>query len=439
MFPILAFIIISLATAIQNGYDYIIMGGGTGGLVVANRLSEDPNVSVPWNRDPNGGRVRGFTVHPATIEAGEYVRSDAARAYYWPVLFRMNLHVMCNTTGDRIIWEEREGDDLVAVGVEVRDENGSRVIHVKREVILAAGVFRSPVILQLLGVGNRRILEKHGITTRIDLPTVGENLQEQINNSMAVSTHEKISGSRSTAYVSASDIFGEEVGGIANSLAAKLPQYARQAAKANGDTNTTNLECLFNIQYDLIFNKSVPIAEFRVNPGNKAKTAGYWGLLPFSRGNVHIASADPTERPIINPNYGVVDFDIEFQVAMAKFVRQMFHSRPLNGLVASESHPGYDRIPEESPDDIWREWIRNEYLTNYHPIGTLAMMPRSMGGVVDHRLKVYGTRNVRVVDASIHPIQLCGHPTSSIYAIGEMVSDFIKAEWVKERADCRDE
>jgi choline dehydrogenase len=65
--------------------------------------------------------------------------------------------------------------------------------------------------------------------------------------------------------------------------------------------------------------------------------------------------------------------------------------------------------------------------SNYHPIGTAAMMARELGGVVDPTLKVYGTSNVRVVDASVLPMQVSGHLTSTIYAVAERAADIIKA------------
>jgi len=66
--------------------------------------------------------------------------------------------------------------------------------------------------------------------------------------------------------------------------------------------------------------------------------------------------------------------------------------------------------------------------SNSHPLGTAAMMPRELGGVVDSALRVYGTGNVRVVDASVLPFQISGHLTASIYAIAEKAADIIKAE-----------
>lgn len=67
--------------------------------------------------------------------------------------------------------------------------------------------------------------------------------------------------------------------------------------------------------------------------------------------------------------------------------------------------------------------------TCYHSIGTCAMLPRELGGVVDSKLKVYGTQNVRVVDASVVPIQMSGHPTATLYAVAERAADLIKADW----------
>jgi choline dehydrogenase-like flavoprotein len=66
--------------------------------------------------------------------------------------------------------------------------------------------------------------------------------------------------------------------------------------------------------------------------------------------------------------------------------------------------------------------------SNFHPVGTAAMMPREIGGVVDERLGVYGTTNVRVVDASVLPFQVCGHLVSTLYAVAERAADFIKAD-----------
>jgi choline dehydrogenase-like flavoprotein len=67
--------------------------------------------------------------------------------------------------------------------------------------------------------------------------------------------------------------------------------------------------------------------------------------------------------------------------------------------------------------------------SNFHPVGTASMLPRSRGGVVSPELRVYGTRNVRVVDASVLPFQVCGHLTSTLYAVAEKAADMIKKQY----------
>jgi choline dehydrogenase len=71
-------------------------------------------------------------------------------------------------------------------------------------------------------------------------------------------------------------------------------------------------------------------------------------------------------------------------------------------------------------------WLIIVVNANSHPLGTASMMSKELGGVVDPELKVYGTANVRVVDASILPTQISGHLTATIYAVAERASRIIK-------------
>lgn len=118
------------------------------------------SMGIPSNPDLNSGHMRGFTIHPSTVDVANF-RNDAARAYYWPYADRPNLHVKLNMLVNRIVWGDqdkgkKEGD-LTAAGVEINTERGKEhVIHAQKEVILAAGALRSPAILELSGVGNPR-------------------------------------------------------------------------------------------------------------------------------------------------------------------------------------------------------------------------------------------------------------------------------------------
>ena len=72
--------------------------------------------------------------------------------------------------------------------------------------------------------------------------------------------------------------------------------------------------------------------------------------------------------------------------------------------------------------------MRNSFSSEYHPIGTCAMGPREEEGVVDERLKVHGTRRLRVVDASVFPLQVRGNLASLVYAVAERAADFVKED-----------
>lgn len=339
------------------------------------------SMGVPWNRDLNSGVMRGFSMHPYTVDGGN-VRSDAATAYYRPAEKRENLEIMFNASVERVLWDERvggQGGGLVAKGVEVygADRDGRKqVVNARREVILAAGAMKSSAILELSGVGNprsvltsilrtrsisrmNRVLQKHGIPVQINLPSVGENLQDQLNTSFVLTTKVPITGTRTVAFVSASDLFGSSTESIAASIHAQIPEYAEATAnETNGAMTKESLQRLFESQHDLMFNRGIPVGEFVfILDGPSQLHVGYWGLLPFSRGNVHIASRDPRTPPTVNPNYGMLGWDTQVQIAMSKFLRRMFQTGELGQLIDTEKVPGLDLIPDDASDETWMEWI----------------------------------------------------------------------------------
>lgn len=116
------------------------------------------SLDLPWNGDANSGQMRGYNVFPKTFDRFEDVREDAARAYYYPVSKRPNLDVYLNATAQRITWEpEFHASKPFANGVVFKTANGSEVrIHADREIILSAGALRSPLLLELSGVGNKK-------------------------------------------------------------------------------------------------------------------------------------------------------------------------------------------------------------------------------------------------------------------------------------------
>lgn len=137
---------------LKVGYPYGLLNGLFHNVVENTWEALD----LPHNEDVNGGNVRGFTIWQSTLDTDANVREDAARAYYYPIEDRPNLHVFLNTTANKIVWKVAERV-LIAAGVEITCENGTvSVLSCSREVILSAGPFRSPALLELSGVGNPR-------------------------------------------------------------------------------------------------------------------------------------------------------------------------------------------------------------------------------------------------------------------------------------------
>ena len=113
------------------------------------------NLGIPWVADEGTGEMRGYNVWPKTADTELNLRADSAQSYYWPYTSRSNLKVMSNTIAHRVVWEDSTDSDLVASGVEITGEDGvTQVIKANQEVILSGGALKSPLLLELSGIGN---------------------------------------------------------------------------------------------------------------------------------------------------------------------------------------------------------------------------------------------------------------------------------------------
>jgi choline dehydrogenase-like flavoprotein len=156
-----------------------------------------------------------------------------------------------------------------------------------------------------------------------------------------------------------------------------------------------------------------------------------WPLQPFSRGSVHITSSNVTTLPAIDGKFFQFEVDGTLAVASTKFSRKVVATSPFSDIVnASTLTPGFTLVPEDASDEVWLDWIKTKsaYQPNYHHLGTCAMLPRDMGGVVDNNFTVYGTSNVRVVDLSVIPFQAAGHSTALLYGVAEWAAEKIKKD-----------
>ena len=387
-----------------------------------------------WNKDVNTGSMPGFGVWPMTLNASTLTREDAGRAFYYSIAKgRPNLHVFLNTTASRVLWSDSNGSlGKTASGVQVVRSDGTiRTLQATKEVIISAGSIRSPALLELSGIGNPSVLGPLGIKTIVPLPSVGSNLQDQPANGIIYSSPTNWTGYPTFAtFLTASDLFGASLPSITASIQSNLTSYAR-AIIADSAPNTTTIAIqkrLLHHQLELVFtpNSTVPLAEILWAPTGNIIAAQFWNLLPFSRGSIHINSTNPFSQPSINPNFLQLPIDTLVQSAIAVRIRDLFATPPLSQHVTNEVSPGFAVVPQNATyvdrDGPWAEWVRGSFNGNSHPVSTCGMLGRELGGVVDKEGKVYGTRNLRVVDASIFPTQISGHLSASVYAVAGKIA-----------------
>ncbi|KAH9904953.1 hypothetical protein F4778DRAFT_780118 [Xylariomycetidae sp. FL2044] len=130
------------------------------------------------------------------------------------------------------------------------------------------------------------------------------------------------------------------------------------------------------------------------------------------------------QSPAIHPNFLSIDLDKETAVKVGRIAREMWSTEPSRQFAGTLIVPGDAALPVNATDGQWTEFLTS--VPTFHCIGTCAMLPRELGGVVDPALKVYGTANLRVVDASVIPGLMSGHPSAAVYAVAEGAADLIK-------------
>lgn len=418
-------------------------------------------LGLEMKTDPRTGKALGAFQQGANIDPATHTRSYAASAHYTPeIAKRPNLTVLTETTVKKIIFDT-SGTEPVATGVLVRTKEGTEQTLSGGEVILSAGALMSPQILELSGVGDRSLLERLNIPVIVENPNVGENLQDHPISTQGFEVNPDIPSSdvlRDPNVLNAlvqlfqdggKGPLGQSTISVAYSSLADgegvYSEDARKALFASHDQHAQTQDS--KILRALLEGPNEPAVEYFLFPGqvhtvldNPASMADY--LLPtspenyltvmtmlnhpFSRGSVHITSADVDTLPTWDPNFNSNPLDLEISARHIQFVELLLRTSPFKDLFK----PNGARIPQVKGDtlDNAREIVRQSQVSDFHPACSLAMKPRNQGGVVDDRLRVYGTKGLRVVDASVFPIQTAGNIQTMVYVVAEKAADLIKAD-----------
>ena len=139
-------------------------------------------------------------------------------------------------------------------------------------------------------------------------------------------------------------------------------------------------------------------------------------MHPFSRGTCYIQSADPFQPPAIDPRWLTNPADRQVLIEALLFNRRILATHPMVELQPAQFVP-----PVDADEAAINQIINNGIRTEFHPSGTSAMLPLEQGGVVDSHLRVWGTQNLRVVDAGIFPVIPAAHLQAVVYGVAEKV------------------
>lgn len=166
------------------------------------------------------------------------------------------------------------------------------------------------------------------------------------------------------AYPTVSQLFPNVSTQVGSRLYKQLPDYAAKVASANNNvTKASDLERFFKIQWDLIFKSKIPVAEVLIEPSGNIFDTEYWSLIPFSRGNIHISSADPRAAATLDPKYFMLDFDFESQVQVSRFIRNLYSTKPLADQVGDEITPGLSTVAADAKDAAWSDFLKSSCMS----------------------------------------------------------------------------
>jgi len=385
-------------------------------------------IGIPVIPGFNSGKLIGQAYATFSINGKTMLRDSSSTAYLQPNLRNTDLYLYHLTLAKKIIFDEEKK----ATGVVVDTMGLKYTLKANKEVIVSSGVFGSPQLLMASGVGPAETLQKFDIPVVADRPGVGKNLQDHIYygityriNAITFSSlinpefaaeHKALFQANATGIYTnpTADVLGWE----------KIPSHLRK-----GWSNET-LSALAKFPDDWPEAEYISLGswlgeDFDSRFADPADGYNYGTLVcavvsSLSRGTVSISSADTAVQPVINPNSLTHPADIDVAVAAFKRAREFWATDVMKKLaIGEEIYPGPDIVTDE---EILAS-IRRSYNAIYHASCTNKMGKKDDPmAVVDPEARVYGVRNLRVVDASAFPLLPPGHPESTVYALAEKIA-----------------
>jgi len=352
---------------------------------------------IPVIPDYNGTEQDGAALAQVTQHRGR--RWSTNDGYLRPVRSRDNLEIVTGAAVQRVALEGGR-----ATAVHWRDRLGrEHVVRAEREIVLSAGAFGSPQLLMLSGIGPADHLRELGVAVAVDAPHVGQDLQDHPFNTVVCETTE---------------------GSLVD---AEHPRYLLEwLLRRSGPLTSTVAEAFAFVRSRP--GLPAPDLQFHFAPAyfvdhgaaefdGHALTLGPVLIAPRSRGELRLASADPSVKPRIVTNSLAERDDVEALLAGIRLAREIVATEPLRSVVRRELFPGDDADLEAD--------LRRRVELLYHPVGT-CRMGTDPSSVVDPELRVRGADGLRVADASIMPLIPGGNTNAPTIMVGERAADLIR-------------
>ncbi|KAJ3545648.1 hypothetical protein NM688_g5603 [Phlebia brevispora] len=400
------------------------------------------------------GEIIGAFSGVNIIDPDTGVRSSAAEGYILPILDRPNLKVLTEAYVENVVLSH-EGHNVVAQAVEFEHGGKSYQVRAAKEIVLSAGGIKTPQILEVSGIGNPKILKPLGIKVHVDLPSVGENIQEHVCVLGPLLAMDDTKGLVSAMMLEDPAILAKLYEPLpprayfqltlrgygfvplqhiapnaAEIIEKRKARFLKEADNHPPGTSELIQHQLRYLEDEKTCDVEIMLLPFRTPPGADMRKpcASVFSSLchPLSRGTIHITSKDPKANPEIDPRYFDDETDLDIMAAAFSFCRKISQTEPFKSFVQKELIPGpaVDSSPKQA-----KKFASETIGTVWHTCGACSMLPRDNGGVVDPKLKVYGTKNLRVVDLSILPLMVANHTQSVVYGMAEQAADIIKADW----------
>lgn len=354
---------------------------------------------LPMNNDFNGDTQEGFGLYQVTQKNG--MRHSAAVGYLHPALERENLTAVTGAQVTRLLFDGQR-----CSGVVYQKDGVEQTVETNGEVILCGGAINSPQLLMISGVGPADHLQEVGIGVVVDLPGVGQNLQDHVMAPVAYHCTQPVSLAGA----------GEESEAL--KLAEGKGMLTSNIGEAGGFVKLDADRVVPELQFH--FAPGWFILHGGGNPEGHGITLAPGIVDTQSVGELKLQSADPNDPPLIDPNYFDDESDLNVIVEGVKMARNIFASPAFDDYRGDEFLPGADVQGDDEIKEFIRTWAQNIY----HPVGTCKMGSDRMA-VVNDRLQVHGTSGLRVADASIMPRIINANTNNACMMIGEKLADMI--------------